>query len=153
MFSGQLFASYSPYYKFFLQRYDEYFDFARKMEDIIKRWRFFLLSLTFLVFLTMLKSAGCFISYGVYPTVFFSFLSDSQKSIQVKSGEEWVKSCRELFTPANRPVYRGFRGEGEEYFRDCFCFFYILSLEICVNGNKRDIFHPVLIYVSFHGDA
>ena len=77
MFSGWPFMRHPPFYKFFLQRYDEYFDFARKMEDIIKRWRFFLLSLTFLVFLTMFKSAGCFISYGVYPTVFFSFLSDS----------------------------------------------------------------------------
>ena len=37
MFSGLLFASYSPYYKFYLQRYDEYFDFARKMEDNIKK--------------------------------------------------------------------------------------------------------------------
>ena len=36
-----------------------------------------MLSLTFSVFLTMLKSAGCFISYGVYPTVIFSFQSDS----------------------------------------------------------------------------
>ncbi len=37
MFSGLLFASYSPYYKFYLQRYDEYFDFARKMGDNIKK--------------------------------------------------------------------------------------------------------------------
>jgi len=30
-------VSYSPCYKFYLQRYDEYFDFARKMEDNIKK--------------------------------------------------------------------------------------------------------------------
>ena len=37
MFSGWLFASHPPFYKFFLQRYDEYFDFARKMGDNIKK--------------------------------------------------------------------------------------------------------------------
>ena len=29
-------------------------------------------------------------------------------------GEEWVKSFRELFTSANRPVYRYSGGVGEE---------------------------------------
>ena len=37
MFSGWLFASHPPFYKFFLQRYDEYFDFARKNGDNIKK--------------------------------------------------------------------------------------------------------------------
>ena len=32
----------------------------------------------------------------------------------VKSGEEWVKSFREHFTSDNCPVYRYFRGVGEE---------------------------------------
>ena len=36
-------------------------------------------------------------------------------SIWVKSGEEWVKSCCELFTPANLPVYRYSGGLGEEW--------------------------------------
>lgn len=36
------------------------------------------------------------------------------KKYLVKSGEELVESFRELFTSANRPVYRYFRGVGEE---------------------------------------
>ena len=37
MFSGWLFASHPPFCNFFLQRYDEYFDFARKNGDNIKK--------------------------------------------------------------------------------------------------------------------
>lgn len=37
MFSGWLFVRYPSFYTFFLQRYDEYFDFARKMGDNIKK--------------------------------------------------------------------------------------------------------------------
>ena len=49
------------------------------------------------------------------------------RSIWVKSGEEWVKSCCELFTPANLPVYRYFQGKvkSEEYFRVCFHIIFI----------------------------
>ena len=56
------------------------------------------------------------------------------RSIWVKSGEEWVKSCCELFTPANLPVYRCFRKvKSEEYFRVCFCSFtYYLSKYVSI---------------------
>ena len=37
MFSGWLFVRYPSFCKFFLQRYDEYFDFTRKMGDNIKK--------------------------------------------------------------------------------------------------------------------
>lgn len=47
------------------------------------------------------------------------------RSIWVKSGEKWVKSCCELFTPANLPVYRYSGGLGEEYFRVCFHIIFI----------------------------
>ncbi|MQM58892.1 hypothetical protein F7D97_12215 [Prevotella copri] len=40
-------------------------------------------------------------------------------------GEEWVKSCCELFTSANIPVYRYSEGFGEEYFRVCFHIIFI----------------------------
>ena len=37
MFSGWLFMRYPSFCTFFLQRYDEYFDFARKNGDNIKK--------------------------------------------------------------------------------------------------------------------
>ena len=37
MFSGWPFMRHPPFCKFFLQRYDEYFDFARKNGDNIKK--------------------------------------------------------------------------------------------------------------------
>ena len=37
MFSGWPFMRHPPFCKFYLQRYDEYFDFARKMGDNIKK--------------------------------------------------------------------------------------------------------------------
>ena len=43
-----------------------------KMGDNIKKWRIFLLSLIFAVFLSMLKSAGCFIYDGGSPMFFQS---------------------------------------------------------------------------------
>ncbi len=33
---------------------------------------------------------------------------------KVKSGEEWVKSAQELFTPQNAHKHWGFRRKGEE---------------------------------------
>ena len=52
------------------------------------------------------------------------------RSIWVKSGEEWVKSCCELFTPAIALFIGIPEGlvKSEEYFRVCFCSFtYYLS--------------------------
>ena len=37
-----------------------------------------------------------------------------QNSVKVKSGEEWVKSARTLFTPRNADKHRGFGAFGEE---------------------------------------
>ena len=71
-----------------------------------------MLSLILAVFLSIRKMAGRVIYDGGSPMF---FQSDSWKGIQVKSGEEWVKSCRELFTPVNRPVYRCLQGKGEEW--------------------------------------
>ena len=34
--------------------------------------------------------------------------------LKVKSGEEWVKSARTLFTPRNADKHRGFGPKGEE---------------------------------------
>ena len=39
---------------------------------------------------------------------------DLASFLKVKSGEEWVKSARILFTPQNADKHRGFRPKGEE---------------------------------------
>ena len=36
------------------------------------------------------------------------------EAVVVKSGEEWVKSQKKLFTPRNPDKHRGFRRKGEE---------------------------------------
>ena len=54
-----------------------------KMGDNIKKWRIFLLSLIFAVFLTIRKTAGCFI-YDEGSPMFFSV-----RFLKRYSGEEW----------------------------------------------------------------
>ena len=57
------------------------------------------------------------------------------RSIWVKSGEEWVKSCCELFTPAIALFIGIPEGlvKSEEYFRVCFCSFtYYLSKYVSI---------------------
>ena len=38
----------------------------------------------------------------------------SLEAVRVKSGEEWVKSWKKLFTPRNPDKHRGFQAKGEE---------------------------------------
>ena len=56
------------------------------------------------------------LAQGVWGKTYESSIKKKYKTLQqkVKSGEEWVKSARTLFTPRNADKHRGFGAFGEE---------------------------------------